>query len=260
MPSGPPWNRPVNKWEHEDHSPYHGGFYADLGISPANWPRMEKKAVGATVIGLDSDPAILVTAKMRKPGSFSEGGKYTIQGSRAHQTNWSRSSTHGWSVTAGLSVTVGAEAGGNVFGASGKVSTSVTASLSATGHGSYGKSHGGSESHMASISAMTGFKENSPDNAALIAQLQGAKGSIQVVVDYECRIIGDCCFWFEQRMLNGRKQHMVPVQRLMDELGLKNMVKVRETLDMGFVFEGEVSLTDALFEDGQYIPLENVAA
>lgn len=242
QPSGPPWDQKTNRWENSDGTPKRDGFYGDLEWTD-RLPRAEKRAVGARLVGMKSAPSILGIGKVRRPSRFAAGENFGIAINESVSESWSRSTTKSWSLAATLGIKY--TTGGEVTASKIEVAASIT--------GSYGESRSsgesGSRSKAITHSLSTGFRADAPPNAAIVAQVQGTRSAVQVAVDYEVRLVGACCWWFDKRALNGHKAHSQALDELLRMRGHDNLVRVTETIDMGLVAEGSAVLSDALYDD-----------
>ena len=232
-PSGPPWNR-----DHEgDWDDYPGGFYSDIGDWVHFLPRVEKRAVAAKITEISSKPDTFATREYAQPSKYGRGEFQVSLAKRVGIEN-SLTTSHEWS--ADIEATIGVEIGGEAVGH--KVSASTTVSFGYA----YGRQKTATRhtEHEVQDSLSAHFVEGAPPEAVLLASLMGSSGSVKVAVDYEYRLVGDACFWFEQRLLNGRKAHRLPLATIVADLGGENLRHDTEIVDLGFVSDGKVVLSD----------------
>ena len=238
-PSGRPWNKSESDWQD-----YPGGFYRDIDGWLHYLPRVEKKAIRATITDIVSNPDVFATRSYSNPSRHA-AGEFTVALSKEVGTENSLQTGHEWST--GISATLGIEVGGDAQGY--KVSASTTVSFGyAYSRQETATSH---SSHMVQDSLTARFHADAPADAEVIASLMASAGKIKLAVDYEYRPVGDGCFWFDQRPLNGKAQHRVPLRDLVARLGRPDVLRDTEIMSLGFVSDGKVVLADAGVEPAE---------
>ena len=245
-PSGPPWNKKPKDWEKLDH----GLLYEELGAPMSELPRIEKKAVSCRILSVESEPAVFASRSYRKPSKWADHADFTVELSQTESVSHSRSSSSSWSMEA--STTVGVEIGGEASQVKAKVETTVSFGYSQETT----REQSATSEVSVSDSVSTGFGPDTPPNAALIASLQGSKGKIIVEVEYVCRLVGSGIVWYEQKHLNGRKAHFLSLETLLKDLGQPTERRIKDTLDLGFVSDGMIIVSDGIVKpDGRVVPV-----
>ena len=238
-PEGVPWNHTRSEW-----ADYPGGFYADIDDWIHYLPRVEKKPLRAAITDITSKPDAFATRTYANPSRFAAADFGVSLGKEVGIEN-SLTTGHEWS--AGISATLGVEVGGDVQGY--KVSASTTIS--------FGYSYSRQETatshvtHMVQDSVQVRFHDDAPADAQVQASLMASSGSVRVAVDYEYSLVGDGAFYFDQGQYGhhrgvrgGGNWRRIPLAECLASLGRPLTLEDSAVLDLGFVSDGKVVLSD----------------
>ncbi len=199
-----------------------------------NQVMVERKAVGATIIETTGSVDALTTGNVRNNDRQEQPGQevelnYTesVEDSRTSEKNWSAGITLGYEVTVG----------GEYAGFSAETKRSVEFSFQA----------GGSSSHSHTVTKGRSVRLKANIDAAprtiYPVSVQAGKGSLRVKVDYEYRLRGWWRAIYAQKAYNGSlTAPPADIVELLEGLGKPTMIEDSETLDVGFVTDGQINI------------------
>ncbi|MCY4259916.1 MAG: hypothetical protein OXC91_06600 [Rhodobacteraceae bacterium] len=195
---------------------------------------MIKEAVGARLVSVEDEPAARVSRKFENyhstvPVTFDARLKDSLTTDSTYETS------HGWSI--GSETTVGVEVGGELSQVKAKVEQKI----------SFGFSGGSSKS----TSKGTGIEVEGgmmltlePGQKALVA-MNCSRGRILVDVDYKCYLHGDAMFSFAKKHHNGKRDHLVDPDRIIEAMGKDPVIRITERTGLGFVSDGNAVAENA---------------
>ena len=196
--------------------------------------KVEKRAVAARIVSVESKPAAQVTRSRRNPSSHR--ASFTVELSDTISTEHSRSVSDEWAV--GMETKIGVEIGGELAQAKTTVETTL----------SFGYTRGQETTHARgdSVSVSDSITVELDPGEEAVAAMSCNRGKIMVDVDYECRLVGTAMFSFAQRYLRGQRDYGVDIGKVLRMLhGNEPCHRVTERMGLGFVSDGVATLRDS---------------
>ena len=195
--------------------------------------RLEKRAVAARLVTIESKPAAQVSRRVRNTSS-TLSGTFSVELEDSISVEHSREIQHGWS--AGSETTVGVEIGGEL--AQSKVKVEQKVSFGYNGSSTKSEAEGEAIAVSSAVEVPLGPLQEG------VVSMSCSRGKILVDVDYDVLLVGTAMFCFAQRHHHGKRDHLIDPNRLLLELGKQPVIRVTERMGLGFVSDGEARLED----------------
>jgi len=190
--------------------------------------KVEKKAIGCRILSVKSEPSIFASDDWVNDSDQPSTYKIALDETVTAET--SRTVSDLWSV--GYAMTIGVEIGGEAAQAKVKMEETI----------SFGYEHGQEETKGSSISKTVerGVETTLPPHTEVLASLMGSRGSVEVEVDFECRLTGDAMWSFAKKHLNGRRDHLQDINEILDRCHQPRIRQTKEIYNLGFVSDGKI--------------------
>ena len=195
---------------------------------------VERKAVGATIIETTGSVDAITTGNVRNNDRQEQPGQ-EIELNYTEEVEDSRSSEKNWhvGVTLGYEVTVGGEYAG--FSAEAKRSVEFSFDTGGSKTTSHTVTKGRSVRLKANVDA-------APRTIYPVSVMAG-QGSLRVKVDYEYRLRGQWRALYTKKAYNGSlAAPLSDIGALLEALHKPTMIADSETLDVGFVTDGQIDI------------------
>ena len=204
--------------------------------------RIERVPVAGRLISATGEPKSIATDLVKNPpeartnqtGSVTLGEAVTESSSRTRAKNWS----------IGMTQSIGVEVEGGIPGlGKGKVSRSMSLSFGAGGSDSK------TQSHARTLNQARTANYDVPPGRVHEYSLSVGSGSIEVDIDYEYRIVGDCSASYKKPLHGNNSWYDFDVVKMLEHFGVATKIETRERLSIGLVSEATLDRVPRDFDE-----------